>query len=607
MDPLLPASLYHASPLTQDLWLVANRNDSSALLRAARAIFPAPAVEPHAWSDHRLTSFLREGPHGELTSWFGPGASAKTADAALIAFVYWLAAPDRTTVTCCSTTAKMLDQRIWGRIKALYHAFKTNPDFADFPVKLYEGDTRQIVFSGESAKGRNPNAMIRGVAIEQGSVDDAINNVIGVHNERMLLIVDEAQGSREALIEARINLRKGTKDFRLLLIGNPTSRNDPLGRYSEPDHEKGYESITTIRRPFACSDGQTLMVPSPSVAEWDSRERKNGARGHVFCYNGFDAPTLASEAEEERLHFLIKRRDIETDLREYGVDHPRIWTFTIGFIPPFMASGALFSEHSFATKCDETEPVWLQAPVNVLSIDPAFARGGDGFVVTRGALGLDRHRKLRLHIYPHLKLTLDAPPPGMLLEELACKRIAEVAQRHHVLPEHVAFDATGNQTVYVGLLNRALQAADGTLLAFTGVAKPSLSALCVGGKPAEAEVGNARAEAYFLAWHFLERGQLSGISDTAQAQFCVVHVLNPDTASRGTRARVLLENKREVMKKLNGKSPDEADTVANLCYLVRHRLGVTPGSDVMPEVSGTLENLVDKLGIKPVPRPTYRR
>ena len=206
----LPDFLIGASGVTQDLWLVAHQNDSAALARAANALFPAPQFQLNRWSDHRALHFLREGHHKELTAWFGPGAAAKTFDAAKLAFTYWLAAPDRTVVTCCSTTAKMLDQRIWGSIKRLYHALMTNPDYCDLPIKLYEGDTRQVVFVGESDKGRHPNAMLRGVAIEQGSVDDAIGNVIGVHNERMLLIVDEEQFTREALIEARINLRKGT-------------------------------------------------------------------------------------------------------------------------------------------------------------------------------------------------------------------------------------------------------------------------------------------------------------------------------------------------------------------------------------------------------------
>jgi hypothetical protein len=601
----LPDFLIGASEVTQDLWLVANQNDSHALARAANALFPPPQFQPNRWSDHRATHLLRTGPNKEMTAWFGPGASAKTFDAAKLAFTYWLAAPDRTTVTCCSTTAKMLDQRIWGAIKKLYHALMTNPDYSELPIKLYEGDTRQVVYVGESEKGRNPNAMLRGVAIEQGSVDDAINNVIGVHNERMLLIVDEAQGSREALIEARINLRKGTKDFRILLIGNPTSRNDPLGRYAEPNHEKGYDSIPIIRRPFQFTDGSVVMLPSPAVRDWESRERQNGALGHVYLYNGLDSPSLDSPEEGERLNFLIHQANIEQDIREYGPDHPRMWTFTIGFIPPFQSSGTMFSEHSFAVRCPFDPPVWRYEPVHCLSIDPSFTRGGDHFIITPFDVGNTPAGATRIHFHPHIRVPIGIPAPGQLQEEMVCDKIRDIANTYAVDPSNIVFDASGNQRTYVGILERTLKCQPGTVLSLVTNTKSSALPMNANGDVAELFVGNARAEAYFLWWHLLERGHLTGISDTARLQACATTVVKDEKKSTAsTSGRVYIEAKGKIKSQLNGQSPDEADTVANACYLARHRLGVIAGLDVEIHegLDRTQNNLVDTPPVVAVPR-----
>ena len=107
------------------------------------------------------------------------------------------------------------------------------------------------------------------------------------------------------------------------------------------------------------------------------------------------------------------------------------------------------------------------------------------------------------------------------------------------------------------------------------------------------------------AWHLLERGHLTGISDTARVQACATTVVKDEKKSTAsTSGRVYIEAKGKIKSQLNGQSPDEADTVANACYLARHRLNVVAGMDteIREGLDRSQNNLVDTPAARPVPR-----
>jgi hypothetical protein len=90
--------------------------------------------------------------------------------------------------------------------------------YSEYMIRIRAGDKKNGIF---------------GLAIEDGPVEEALHNLIGYHNSRVLLVVDEAQGTREAIFQACDNLEKKA-EFKALLLGNAESREDPHGRFSEP-------------------------------------------------------------------------------------------------------------------------------------------------------------------------------------------------------------------------------------------------------------------------------------------------------------------------------------------------------------------------------------
>jgi len=100
----------------------------------------------------------------------------------------------------------MLEKRIWYSVKHYYalHAGNT-------PGVLVTSKTG-IINAGDDEK--NAKAGIHGIAVRQGSEEDARSNIQGVHLPFVRLIVDEMQSTRRAAVEARANLSKGCLDFK---------------------------------------------------------------------------------------------------------------------------------------------------------------------------------------------------------------------------------------------------------------------------------------------------------------------------------------------------------------------------------------------------------
>src|SRR4029077_8198062 len=134
-------------------------------------------------------------------------------------------------VIVCSTTMKMLRMRIWSQVARYHTQLPKNLG----PVgELLDSLTKIRWKQGDDVNG------IFGMAVEEGSIEEVVNNLIGVHTQRVLLILDEMQGIREAIMRATKNMIANPK-FKMLGLGNPDSLQNPLGKESEPID--GWDSI----------------------------------------------------------------------------------------------------------------------------------------------------------------------------------------------------------------------------------------------------------------------------------------------------------------------------------------------------------------------------
>jgi hypothetical protein len=594
MDPTYGQDcLLEQTQLTRELWAVQHKltpeqgglGPGAHLANAANLLFPQAAFQQNRWSDHRARTIMEQ----EFTVWWGPGASAKTTDAARAALTYWCAAPHETSVIVCSTTAAMLDKRVWGEIKRLHSAMLA-------PVGALRKSDREIVFGEATDAGENSKNIIKGVAVLQGTLEEALGNIIGLHNKRVMLVVDEAQASREALVEARVNLRKGCSDFRILLIGNPTSRTDPLGRYSEPTQGWDWFYSTLVRKPYTYFSASkkkqiTVNVPFPTVTNWETKY------GKVYLYHGFDSPTLDSPAEEERLSFLIKRGEIEADLDEYGAEHARLYTYGLGILPPEGTENKPFTEILFTVAKSSDRVTWRYQPALLASCDPSFSAGGDRFMFRQIKCGIDMEGKVRIEFQnpDHVK---PEPMPGEPLEDFQYRAVALRLKQAGIAIEDFAIDVSGSQHSMLSGIERAYGRRGG--LGVNSRAKPTSLLLAVDEKrPANDIVANMRTEMWLLMRNFLRFGHLAGVNAEAIREFCAAAF--KDNPSK-QQDKIQLVDKKDIKAAL-GKSPDDADTLALGCLLVRHRLGIIPGSH---KHTPQLFRNFPLASAKPIVKPVFR-
>ena len=112
------------------------------------------------WSERRIREFceptFRPGDENFITIW-GPSATGKSTDYAMIFLVDWIAAPSCTTTTVCSTTSKMLEKRIWGEMIKFYLMAPQLPGD-------YWRSKMAILYGNENSKNG-----IFGIAVKKGS------------------------------------------------------------------------------------------------------------------------------------------------------------------------------------------------------------------------------------------------------------------------------------------------------------------------------------------------------------------------------------------------------------------------------------------------------
>lgn len=314
-------------------------------IRRARIEAFWPGYQWHRWNERRLRAVCQY----KWLIWLGPAGSTKSTDAAVFALEYFLQAPDRTAIIACSTTVKMLRARIWSQF-ARYHQML--PKNYGHVGDLMDSVTRIRWKPGDDVNG------IFGMAVEEGSVEEVVNNLIGIHTERVWLILDEMQGIREAIIRATRNMIANPV-FMMTGMGNPDNLNNLLCKEGEPIN--GWDSVVR---------GET--------EEWETHG--GPTKGHGLCqfFDGRKSPADDSPEETKRLRFMCNREWYEGIVKaaKGNENDPSVWQFGIGWPPPMGLESTLIDDAIVVTFNCKKKAIWTHGFRQCAALDPAFG-GGD--------------------------------------------------------------------------------------------------------------------------------------------------------------------------------------------------------------------------------------
>jgi len=475
------------------------------------------------WDDARVEGFLND---KNFVTWWGPAASGKTTSAAAIALCFWLAKPDQATVVVCSTTREALEQRIWGQILRLYQSVD------GLPGTLIQSKFKIVLGAENTLNG------LFGVAILRGTMKEALGNLSGKHNRYVLLIVDEMQATREAAVEQKENMAAGADEFRFIGIGNPESRLDPLGKYSEP--KKGWNSISYMES-----------------ESWETRE------GLCQFFSGLKSPGIT---EPKKFPFLLSKKQIDRTREARGENSPIFWSQRIGFIPAEGLLPTVMSETFIMQYHAMDQMTWLDTYETYAALDPAFSAGGDNAVLSPFSVGNMKDGRTGIYFWPQVKLQLKIGGEKSMTTTLM-RDIRDTCTKMGIGPERFAMDCTGMQRMLADLLD------DEWGKIYRCLFSTSASEIPISineSTKSKERYKNRVAELWFSVSDFIRFDQLRGLSVEAAKEFC--QRLVPD------RNQVVLgmESKKD-MKKRTGYSPDHADSVAVAIDYVRVVLGIIPG------------------------------
>ena len=488
------------------------------------------------WLEDQLQSLCdpaAESKMGDTTirvvAWTGPGAAGKTHSSGLFGMAWFAVSPWNSCVTLTSTSKQAMGGRIWPVITKLASSAR-DPDLGR-PFDWHIVNSRKVL---QFPKGNSKNT-VECFAVEEGELLKSVDKIKGRHTERMLLIVDEANSTPDAIFNAIPNMMKGCKELVILIIGNALSFFDSHGRCCEP--KDGWNSITI----------DDSRWPTKGVSEWRLPP------GIACHYDGGKSPNVIAG---KTIYPHIYSLENWEEAKKWGENSIHFWSQDRGFWPPEGTVNTIFSD-PLINRCDGQGFLeFVSSRVTYAFLDPAF--GGDRCCLqladagetTTGVTGL----QLRLPIYIQPKVDNEAERDYQI-----ARQVIEECKARGVQPRHFGCDATGIGRGVFAIISA--EWSPEVLRVEWGGKASDLPSSSADSRPSYDLYDNRVTELWFIAREVLESGQLKGLYVDAIKQFC-----SREYTTRGKK--YLLSTKAECKKKL-GYSPDEGDSISGLIEVAR--------------------------------------
>lgn len=316
----------------------------------------------------------------------GCTASTKTHTFHKLGMYDFISSPFKTIMTCTTTNSAGLEQRMWPVVVSTFNRLKKNGGYNDW---------RTIVAPQKMLRPRDGETkhVIRAVTIEEKADEQAIvDQLIGVHCERRIWIVDEATSAPTSLDSAWANAMASTQHRRFVKLGNPMDEADALAISARP------------------------------IAGWDSLDENTekwefefyGEKGIGLHFHGAKSPNIKrgkvtrNGNKVERWPFMYDHDTYNAHLAMKETDPTAYHRFCVGwFCPEGISRRVLSWANIDKFKCKE-HALFRGGDIQMFaSLDPAF--GGDramlyiwkkGFCITRNRIVMDCMDSFQIPIDP---------------------------------------------------------------------------------------------------------------------------------------------------------------------------------------------------------------
>lgn len=506
-----------------------------------------PWLEWNPWMEQQTEAFCNH----QWVGVAGCAGSGKTTSADVYGVWWWLCGVHDSAFVLTSTSLKDIRKRAWAWVQKLYTSIE-GPRIGNMV------DSR-TTWQGTNGDDRH---CVVAIPVREGSTTKAVARIQGFHPNRLLICVDEATDTPEAIFESFANLISTPVDFQVIVLGNPASRFDPFGKFCEP--EGGWAQVTV------------------EDEEWDSVPQLNSKPARILHFDAEKSPNIIEGLQKYK--FLPNAPLLARVKAKMGPDSPGFYKFWRGFWCPEGIVQTVLTESMLARHeavGATSKHIFLGGRVfSIAFLDPAFG-GGDKPVLRiakcaelpGSATGIQLTKSIKLNV--SIK-TMENGVPVPIHFQLS-KQYIWHCKDNGVEPSHAGLDSTGEGGGLADIIAREWS--------------HEIQRVEFGGKPSDKRVSHEDerpcdevydrkvTELHFTTKEFVMAGQLKGISATEASDLCnrlwkwTGKKMEIEPKTRRKSAGDQEETGNWGFKERMGRSPDDGDALVGLCEVAR-RVGV---------------------------------
>lgn len=485
----------------------------------------------------------------------GPASCSKTFSLAMCAYAEFFIRPKGTSIIMSSTTLEGLKLRVWGAMVEILTKVKERRPWA--PGYLVASERRIYPQEPSEEELRDPRDAIMGIACKSGDSWVNLGSYVGLKNDYVIGVFDEASLMPRVFWDSTSNLRKNPKT-KFVACGNPKDHTDALGVICEPMTEDG---------------GWEGLPYSEKTRTWRTR----GTNSIAIQLSGYDSPNYNYPRGVNPYPYLITPEQMEDDAARYGKDSWQYLMQNVGVWPMGASSQRVITRAMCEKGNAFGEPLWQDDnQVHVLGLDAAYSgAGGDRTPLIHLAFGKDinNHPIIAIVdgpiIVPGNPQLRDSDGKLVPIEDQIAQFVMDYAKRHGIEPSKLGFDSTGRGSL---------------VSSFAQMWSPSVVAIEFGGKPMERQAFQDRDELetdlygkmvtslWFAVASTIKYGQFRGLTNA---------IFEEGTMREWIKlpgGRIDVEKKEDTIKRM-GRSPDLFDSLACGIEMAR-RHGFNIGAEV---------------------------
>ena len=523
--------------------------------RAIYFLVPEKEFVRNEWSEQHVKDWTTE----EFVITWGCASACKSNDYGLLAVVDWMVDPKETVTILASTSVGMLKLRSYESVLRYFQLIKAHAPW-QMPGKLRKTDDAIILDDDDDLGATTDKASIRGVAVSDGTDNEARTKLAGAHLPYVRLILDELSQMKPAAMKVRTNLSIGARDFKLCGLCNPDSFTDLAAQYSKPLLPGG----------FAAIDPET-------TTSWRSQY------GLVRRHDGLRSPAIIEKDGAKRFPFLLTPARLKQILDEHegNEDDPEVWTMVRGFPPAQGRKQTLISMAEILRSGATGDVKWSYAPsATVLGVDPAFSDGGNRAAMYALEIGIDVDNLVKLSWREPRYIKIESSS-GVPVTEQVGNAVAEYAAELGVPANLIGIDDSATQSV----ADHMQTVHNMVVRRFVSNAKCSEMLIASGDKlKANERYYNQITELWAATAAFARRGQMRNFPLAAAEQLSS-RIMEP--GKRPLRLLSKKATKAEGSELKSGESYDDQDAASYAIGIARFVLNMMAGSDTLPAKVGS--------------------